>query len=109
MFTEEQLSMKKINLYDKTWKVCQGSYGIVLRAPGEGFPGGTIWEFPTRQAAEWAKKVLEQGGRLNEPPTCTPLELDISDLPKMPLPDMQKWIGYGLQLSKLKIVRKEDG
>ena len=100
--------MKKTMLYDKTWKVCQGSYGIVLQAPGEGFSGGKIWEFPTRQAAEWAKKVLEQGGRLKEPPTCTPVEMDISNLPELPLPDMQKWIDYALQLSRLKIVSGKD-
>jgi len=94
---------------DKTWKVCQGFYGIVLRAPGQGFPGGKVWEFPTRQAAEWAKKVLEQGGRSKEPPTCTPVEMDISDLPELsPPPELQEYIDYALQLSRLKIVERGD-
>lgn len=62
--------MKKTNPADKTWRVCQVAYGIVLRAPGDAFPGGMIWEFPTRQAAEAAKKTLQQGGELKNSPTA---------------------------------------
>ncbi len=45
-----------------TWRVCQGSYGIVILRSDKPFPGGKRWEgFKSKKEAEAAVHWIEKG------------------------------------------------
>lgn len=45
-----------------TWRVCQGSYGIMVIRSDKPFPGGKRWEgFVSRKEAEAAAFLIGQG------------------------------------------------